>query len=142
MEMMRITKNVEEELKDEDNDGKRRGVRKGIVGHSDWAVLLKSRSGSNQNQTRPFKPGGSNPNHKTGSSGNSTTTLIDSGAGHNFISPKVINALGISITSVAAKCIKLGDGCRLCTKGVCKGVKVVLGEIEVVVDALVLVSVE
>jgi hypothetical protein len=51
MEMMRITKNVEEELKDEDNDGKRRGVRKGIVGHSDWAVLLKSRSGSNQNQT-------------------------------------------------------------------------------------------
>jgi len=60
--------------------------------------------------------------------------LIDNGASHNFISPKVTSALGLEITPVAAKRIKLGDGHRVVTKGMCKGVKVKLGTIEVVVD--------
>jgi len=64
--------------------------------------------------------------------------LIDNGASHNFISPKVTSALGLEITPVAAKRIKLGDGHRVVTKGMCKGVKVKLGTIEVVVDVLVL----
>lgn len=64
--------------------------------------------------------------------------LIDSGASHNFISPKVTSALGLKITPVAAKRIKLGDGHRVIVNGMCKGVKMKLGMIEVVVDALVL----
>ncbi|MCI56607.1 enzymatic polyprotein, partial [Trifolium medium] len=36
--------------------------------------------------------------------------LIDSGASHNFISPKVTTALGLAITPMPSKSIKLGDG--------------------------------
>jgi hypothetical protein len=64
--------------------------------------------------------------------------LIDSGASHNFISPKVTTALGLVITPISAKSIKLGDGHKVKTKGVCKGVKLMMGELEVSVDALVL----
>jgi hypothetical protein len=64
--------------------------------------------------------------------------LIDSGASHNFISPKVTNALGLTITPTVAKSIKLGDGHRVKTSGVCKGVTMKLGNIEVSIDALVL----
>lgn len=64
--------------------------------------------------------------------------LIDSGASHNFISPKVTTALGLVITPVAARCIKLGDGHKVVTRGICKGVRMKMGEIEIVIDALVL----
>ncbi|XP_039688625.1 uncharacterized protein [Medicago truncatula] len=64
--------------------------------------------------------------------------LIDSGATHNFISPGITSALGLTISPIAAKRIKLGDGHRVVTKGMCKGVKVKLGVIEVMIDALVL----
>ena len=36
--------------------------------------------------------------------------LVDSGASHNFISPKVTTALGLKVTPIAARNIKLGDG--------------------------------
>lgn len=64
--------------------------------------------------------------------------LIDSGASHNFISPKVTTALGLVITPVAARRIKLGDGHKVVTRGICKGVRMKMGEIEIVIDALVL----
>ncbi|MCI14853.1 hypothetical protein A2U01_0035985, partial [Trifolium medium] len=64
--------------------------------------------------------------------------LIDSGASHNFISPKVTTALGLAITPTAARNIKLGDGHKVLTKGMCEGVKMKVGELEVVVDAFVL----
>jgi hypothetical protein len=64
--------------------------------------------------------------------------LIDSGASHNFISPKVTTALGLVITLTAAKSIKLGDGHRVTTRGVYKGVNLKMGELEVGVDAFVL----
>lgn len=64
--------------------------------------------------------------------------LIDSGASHNFISPKVTTALGLTVTPVTAKNIKLGDGHMVITKGVCKGVSMKMGEIEIIIDALVL----
>jgi hypothetical protein len=68
----------------------------------------------------------------------SLLVLIDSGASHNFISPKVTSALGLVVTPVKAKSIKLGDGHKIITKGVCRGIKMKLGEIEVEVEALVL----
>ncbi|XP_057429427.1 uncharacterized protein LOC130722640 [Lotus japonicus] len=64
--------------------------------------------------------------------------LIDSGASHNFISPAVTNALGLIITPIASRHIRLGDEHRVVTQGVCKGIKARLGKIEVVIDALVL----
>ncbi|GAU45146.1 hypothetical protein TSUD_253790 [Trifolium subterraneum] len=64
--------------------------------------------------------------------------LIDSGASHNFISPKLTSALGLTVTPMVERKIKLGDGHRVLTRGVCKGIKLKLGDMEVVVDALVL----
>ncbi|PNY13662.1 retrotransposon-related protein [Trifolium pratense] len=64
--------------------------------------------------------------------------LIDSGASHNFISPKVTTALGLAITPTPARNIKLGDGHKVSTKGICEGVMMKMGESEVVVDAYVL----
>ncbi|MCI08622.1 enzymatic polyprotein, partial [Trifolium medium] len=64
--------------------------------------------------------------------------LIDSGASHCFISPKVTTALGLVVTPIAAKNIKLGDGHKVLTMGVCEGVKVKIGGCDVMVDALVL----
>lgn len=64
--------------------------------------------------------------------------LVDSGASHNFISPKITVALGLQVTPMAAKSIKLGDGHRVFSQGVCKGVRINLGPMVIVVDALVL----
>ncbi|PNX59698.1 retrotransposon-related protein [Trifolium pratense] len=66
--------------------------------------------------------------------------LVDSGASHNFISSKLATALELPITQMAARKrkIKLGDGHKVLSQGVCEGVKVNLGSIEVSVDALVL----
>ncbi|PNY02722.1 retrotransposon-related protein [Trifolium pratense] len=64
--------------------------------------------------------------------------LIDSGASHNFVSTKLTSALGLPITSMAERKIKLGDGHKVVSKGVCEGVALMLGEMKVVVDALVL----
>lgn len=64
--------------------------------------------------------------------------LIDSGASHNFISPKITSALGLTITPIHAKRIKLGDGHKVVAEGICKGVRMKLGMIDIVVDVLVL----
>ncbi|MCH82079.1 enzymatic polyprotein, partial [Trifolium medium] len=64
--------------------------------------------------------------------------LIDSGATHNFISPQIVTALGLKITPMAEKHIKLGDGHKIVSNGLCKEVKIQLGTIEVMVDAWVL----
>ncbi|PNY02508.1 retrotransposon-related protein [Trifolium pratense] len=64
--------------------------------------------------------------------------LVDSGASHNFISPKITAALGLQVTPISAKNIKLGDGHKVISQGVCKGVSINLGTMIVVVDALVL----
>ena len=64
--------------------------------------------------------------------------LIDSGASHNFISPQVTNALGLEITPEPTRSIKLGDGHRVNSQGVCKGIVMKMGYVKVVIDALVL----
>lgn len=64
--------------------------------------------------------------------------LIDSGASHNFISPQVTNALGLEITPDPARSIKLGDGHRVNSQGVCKGIVIKMSSVKVVIDALVL----
>ncbi|PNY17068.1 retrotransposon-related protein [Trifolium pratense] len=61
--------------------------------------------------------------------------LIDSGATHNFISPQIVTALGLKISPMAEKHIKLGDGQKVVSAGVCRDVKMKLGDIQIVVDA-------
>ncbi|MCI51719.1 pentatricopeptide repeat-containing protein, partial [Trifolium medium] len=49
--------------------------------------------------------------------------LIDSGASHSFISPELTTALGLTVTPTVVKSIKLGDGHRVKSEGMCKGLK-------------------
>ena len=64
--------------------------------------------------------------------------LIDSGASHSFISPKLTMALGLTVTPTTVRSIKLGDGHRVMSEGVCRGVRIALGTQNFVIDALVL----
>jgi hypothetical protein len=64
--------------------------------------------------------------------------LIDSGASHNFISPALVTALGMTLTPSNIKRIKLGDGHKVLTEGVCKRVSLTLGTKCFEIDALVL----
>jgi hypothetical protein len=63
--------------------------------------------------------------------------LIDSGASHSFISPELTTALGLTVTPTTVKGIKLGDGHRVLSEGICEGVKLELGSTIFEVDALV-----
>lgn len=64
--------------------------------------------------------------------------LIDSGASHSFISPKLTTALGLIVTPTTVRSIKLGDSHRVMSEGVCRGVRIALGTQNFVIDALVL----
>ncbi|MCI49175.1 pentatricopeptide repeat-containing protein, partial [Trifolium medium] len=50
--------------------------------------------------------------------------LIDSGATHNFISPQISTALGLNITPMSEKSVKLGDGHQIKSQGICKDIKI------------------
>lgn len=64
--------------------------------------------------------------------------LIDSGATHNFISPKVVEALGLQLVPSKPLGVKLGDGHRVLTMGKCAAISLVLGEMETTIDAYIL----
>ncbi|PNX95310.1 hypothetical protein L195_g018500 [Trifolium pratense] len=64
--------------------------------------------------------------------------LIDSGATHNFISPQITTALGLQVTPMSEKQIKLGDGHKITSSGICKNVTIQMEAVSVVVDAWVL----
>ncbi|KAJ1378573.1 Aspartic peptidase, active site [Sesbania bispinosa] len=65
--------------------------------------------------------------------------LVDSGATHNFISPKVVKALGISVEKADKGLdIRLGDGSRAFTKGICSKLEVSMGKYTCTIDAWVL----
>ncbi|CAJ2629609.1 unnamed protein product [Trifolium pratense] len=64
--------------------------------------------------------------------------LVDSGASHSFISPALTTALSLKVTPTTVKKIKLGDGHRVMSEGICKGIKLTLGSKVFEVDALVL----
>ncbi|GAU45349.1 hypothetical protein TSUD_84720 [Trifolium subterraneum] len=66
--------------------------------------------------------------------GADVVVLIDSGASHNFVSTKLASALGLSVTSTAERKIKLGDGHKISSKGICESIVLMMGEMEVMVD--------
>ncbi|PNX97560.1 retrotransposon-related protein, partial [Trifolium pratense] len=73
-----------------------------------------------------------------GLKGANILVLIDSGATHNFISPKVVEALGLSLVPSNPLGVKLGDGHRVMTMGKCVGISVALGDMETTFDAYIL----
>lgn len=89
MQMMRMAKDVEDELKDEDDDGERRYGKKSVgyrLGQNEWGgQASKFRSGSNQahtDSTRFSNSGWNNPGQKTGSTASnliSTSSLSSTG---------------------------------------------------------------
>ncbi|WVZ01234.1 hypothetical protein V8G54_027303, partial [Vigna mungo] len=50
--------------------------------------------------------------------------LIDSGATHNFISRRLVEALGWKWERTKQKKVSMGDGHKSETQGVCRGIKV------------------
>ncbi|MCI18597.1 hypothetical protein A2U01_0039752 [Trifolium medium] len=79
--MMRIAKDVEEELREEDDEGDKGGGKKSNMGRGDWAgSYQKSRSGLGfqKENNRSNNSGWVNPSQKTGSTNsiqNSTSSL-------------------------------------------------------------------
>lgn len=62
--------------------------------------------------------------------------LVNSGATHNFISSKLVTAMGIQIEDTCPMRIKMGDGHKVITTGACKGVELKLGALQFSIDAL------
>ncbi|KAF1869880.1 hypothetical protein Lal_00017457 [Lupinus albus] len=60
--------------------------------------------------------------------GVSVLVLVDSGASHNFVAPKVVEALGLVTDKGRTVDVRLGDGHRVATKGKCKNFELQLGE--------------
>ena len=78
MQMMHIAKDVEEELREDDDDAGKYGSKKGgqdRLGRNDWAgSVFWSRSGSNPKETHRSR--WANPTQKTGSSGSNTLSTM------------------------------------------------------------------
>lgn len=64
--------------------------------------------------------------------------LIDSGASHNFISPYVISALGLSCDYHRKFLVRLGDGHQISTVGKCEAFPLQLAEITFSTEAHIL----
>lgn len=62
--------------------------------------------------------------------------LVDSGATHNFISYKLVKAMGWKVETTTPLQIKLGDGYKAQTRGECKGVTLEIGGFKVAIDAM------
>jgi hypothetical protein len=78
MQMMRIAKNVEEELREEDDDGNRTLTKKKLGRTDPFGLRSKYRSGSNltQKDTRSGNTGWSNPARKPESSGSNSNSNL------------------------------------------------------------------
>ncbi|KAJ1387664.1 Aspartic peptidase, active site [Sesbania bispinosa] len=64
--------------------------------------------------------------------------LVDSGASHNFISPQVSAALEILVTPTPELGIRLGGDHRVTTRGTCSNLNILLGDVDINIDAYVL----
>lgn len=62
--------------------------------------------------------------------------LVDSGATHNFISRKLVKAMGWKVEETVPLRIKMGDGYKAQTQGECKKVLIEIGQMQVSIDAV------
>ncbi|WVZ15409.1 hypothetical protein V8G54_012975 [Vigna mungo] len=58
--------------------------------------------------------------------GNKVIVMVDSGASHNFLSPRVVGELGIQIEETRGYFVEVGNGQRLGSQGVCRNVELQL----------------
>lgn len=61
---------------------------------------------------------------------------MDSGATHNFISRKLVAAMGWPTEDTTPLLIKLGDGHKAVSQGQCAGLQIEVGSVSVEVNAL------
>ncbi|KAF2295631.1 hypothetical protein GH714_033358 [Hevea brasiliensis] len=66
--------------------------------------------------------------------GTDVTVLIDNGASHNFILGNLSSKLNLTIESTPSFGVRLGDGHRVQSMGVCRQLQLDLGNLEVKVD--------
>lgn len=64
--------------------------------------------------------------------------LIDSGVGHNFVSPQMVSSLDLTIDRSKKLTVRLGDGHRAVTVGKCYNIPLQIGKFDCVVDAYIL----
>lgn len=57
--------------------------------------------------------------------------MVDSGASHNFVSTQLVEALGLMVEPTSPFFVRLGDGHRLKSSGVCRKMRLDLGTMEV-----------
>lgn len=60
--------------------------------------------------------------------------LIDSGASHNFVSKRLVDKLKLETEDTPPYWVKVGNGQRIMTRGVCRSVKVELQGVEFIED--------
>ena len=63
--------------------------------------------------------------------------MVDNGASHCFINEKAINRLGLQISSIRKFRVRLGDGSRSISMGVCRVVVIEMGPMRIQVDCYV-----
>ncbi|XP_073057376.1 uncharacterized protein [Primulina eburnea] len=66
--------------------------------------------------------------------GKEVVAMVDSGASHNFVSKEVITELGLEVDSSVFFGVCLGDGCRVSSQGVCRRLKVDLGQCQIQIE--------
>lgn len=64
--------------------------------------------------------------------------LIDSGASHNFVAPQMVASLSLAVEHSKRFAVKLGDGHRIWTAGLCSKIHFQMGDIQMKVDAYIL----
>lgn len=56
--------------------------------------------------------------------------LIDCGASHSFVSQQMVEEMGISVQDTPAFWVEVGDGHKVKSEGICKGLVVRLQQME------------
>lgn len=62
--------------------------------------------------------------------------LVDSGATHNFISKKLVHAMGWKVEDTIPLPVKMGDGFQAKTQGECRDIIIEDGRVKLTVTAL------
>lgn len=68
--------------------------------------------------------------------GNEVVSLIDSGATHNFISYEVVKKFGLPVTETGEYGVSLGSGETVRGKGICRGVHLMIQDVNIIEDFL------